>query len=100
MIKKLDFFMLYDNLVLEHTIDNGLQESVAVRITGPKMDSLDKKLMMVILNESRKKLGHDSVSCFINKSTLIKRLGIVDSVLLGRMRKLMRIRVEEFSKQK
>jgi hypothetical protein len=100
MYKKLDFFKLYDNLILEHTFDEGSQKAVSVRITGSQMDSLDKKLIMVILNEGSKVLGNDSISCFIKKSTLTKRLGIVDSDLLERMRKLMRIRAEEFSKER
>lgn len=98
--KKLDFFKLYDKLILEHTFDDGPHEAVALKITGPQMDSLDKKLIIVILDESRKVLRNDSLLCFIRKNTLMKRLGIVDSVLLERMRKLMRIQIEEISKER
>lgn len=98
-VEQLNFFDIFkEDFDDKQIYEVGKNERVIVNIHCPKFDVIDKQIFITILMEGQKELTTDRVSCRIEVSTLMERLGIIEAVLYERLMRVLSFRLEVSSK--
>lgn len=95
---KLDFFCIFNEAFdSERIFQVGKHERVEVKIHSVRFDELDRHILMTILNEGKKELGYNEVSCRIPTRVLINLVGLHETDLYERIRKYLSLWLETYT---